>query len=106
MVVYEVNLEVERATYPAYYAWLCEHVREIVALPGFVQAQILEPLELDEIIVSAERQQVTASYLLTDETALQNYLKHHAPRLRQQGLDKFGNKFTATRRIFKITAEV
>ena len=42
MIVYEVNLFVQRAVEAEFRAWLRDHVAEILALPGFVDARVFE----------------------------------------------------------------
>lgn len=102
MIVYEVNLFVKRDIEGAFRAWLDAHVREIVALPGFLGAAVLDRIEppaaADEFVVCTQ-------YRLTDAAALQAYLRDHAPRLRGDGLAKFGDSFRAERRVLAAVAE-
>jgi hypothetical protein len=42
MVVYEVNLDVNADVFAAYRAWLDEHIGSMLALPGFVGAEVFE----------------------------------------------------------------
>ncbi len=44
-IVYEVNVEVETEIAAAYRAWLHDHIAEILALPGFVDASAFEVLD-------------------------------------------------------------
>ena len=44
-VLYEVTLRVERAIAGDYQGWLHGHVREMLALPGFLDARVSEVLE-------------------------------------------------------------
>jgi hypothetical protein len=41
----------------------------------------------------------TVQYKLASRAALDDYIKNHSPKMRQEGLDRFGTKFSATRRI-------
>ncbi|MGH8040693.1 MAG: DUF4286 family protein [Rudaea sp.] len=96
MIVYEVNLEIEAGSYVGYCAWLDAHVREILALPGFVSAEILECREPPP---ATGRHNLSVQYRLTDAAALDRYLREDAPRLRADGMTRFGGKFSASRRI-------
>lgn len=96
MIVYEVNLDVDAAIHADYRAWLDAHVREILALPGFVSAEILE---YRDPAPAAGRRSLCVQYRLTDDAALERYLREDAPRLRADGIARFGGKFSATRRI-------
>ena len=92
-VIYEVNLVPEPAIEGQFDEWLHEHVREMLALPGFIDATISREEQEDG---PAAR---TVHYELQDREALEQYLAEHAPRMRQHGIDRFGERFTATRRI-------
>lgn len=101
-LVYEVNLVVRRDIEAAYRAWLDAHVREILALPGFVGATVFERLEptagADEFCLSVH-------YRLRDSAALTDYLREHAPRLRADGIARFGDGFRADRRVLQASAD-
>ena len=90
-VVYEVTLRVRPAIATAYRAWLDDHVREIVALPGFLDARV-------SLVFCCH-------YRLSGAAAFDAYLRDHAPRLREDGLRRFGDGFTATRRVLEVVAE-
>lgn len=102
MIVYEVNVEVRAEACAAYRAWLAGHVREILALPGFVSAEILERCEPPPAEGTCA---FTVQYRLVDEAALRRYLDEDAPRLRAEGERRFGDAFTATRRVL-VPADV
>ena len=101
MIVYEVNIEVREDRYADYRAWLAVHVDEMLALPGFVAAEILEQREPPS---SEGTRALTVHYRLVDDAALRRYLADHAPRMREQGLRHFGDAFTATRRVLAVSA--
>ena len=43
MIIYEVNLTIDGSIYPQFSVWLKKHVKDILEVPGFVQASILKP---------------------------------------------------------------
>ena len=45
MILYAVELEMDASLREEYLAWLGGHVREMLALPGFVDAEILARIE-------------------------------------------------------------
>lgn len=97
-VVYEVNLAVDPMVEAEYRAWLAVHVHELLALPGFVDASIadvLEPATDDGWVPMCVR------YTLIDAAALDAYLRDHAPRMRAEGVARFGDRFRATRRVMR-----
>lgn len=99
MIVYEVRASVEDAVAPAYREWLGPHVAEILAIPGFHGAELL--VEDGE----PGRTVYCVRYHLADRGALEAYLRDHAPRLRADGIARFGTRFSATRRVSELVAE-
>lgn len=97
-VVYEVNVEVDAAAHEAYRAWLQDHVAEMLALPGFKAAKTFDVLEPPP---SAGRVGLCVQYVLQDREALEDYLRDHAPRMRADGIARFGDRFVATRRVLR-----
>lgn len=103
MIVYEVNLDVDAAVFSEYCAWLDRHVRHMLALPGFVSAEILE--RSDPPPPPGQRSLCTI-YRLASEADLNRYLREDAPRMRAEGVARFAGKFSATRRILAPAGDV
>lgn len=99
MIVYAVELELDAALHDEYMAWLREHVREMLELPGFEGAEILTRLEPP---APAARCVLTVHYRLRDRAAWEAYLAEHAPRMREAGLARFGDKVRASRQILRV----
>lgn len=97
MVVYEVNLAVEAEIAEAYAAWLGPHIAEVLAVPGFVSARWWD-VEAD---ADDGRVRWCVEYRLESREALETYFAEHAERLRGDGLDRFGGRFEASRRILR-----
>ncbi|MFZ5661813.1 MAG: DUF4286 family protein [Pseudomonadota bacterium] len=100
-VIYEVALEIDAAVAAAYRAWLDGHIREILALPGFLDATLYA---LDDPPPAAGRLALCVQYRLRDADALAAYLREHAPRLRAEGVARFGGRFEARRRVMTTLA--
>lgn len=98
MIVYEVNLTGARAIEAEFRAWLAGHVREIAALPGFAGAEVFERREPAP---GADEFALCTQYRLHDAAALADYLREHAPRLRADGIARFGDRFRAERRVLE-----
>lgn len=99
--VYEVSLDVDAAIAPDYVAWLRAHIDEICTLPGFLGADLHE---VSEPTPAAGRVALCVRYRLRDAAALEAYLHEHAPRMRADGLARFGGKFEASRRVMRVMA--
>lgn len=96
-IVYEVNIAVDAAVQDDYRRWLRGHIDEILSLPGFVGARMFEVLDPPV----AGRVSLCVQYRLTDQDALDDYLRDHAPRLRGDAMARFGGRFEAQRRVLR-----
>jgi hypothetical protein len=98
MITYVVELEMDATLRDEYLGWLADHVREMLALPGFIGAEILTRVEPPP---STGRFVVQVHYRLRDRAAWDGYLAHHAPRMRKAGLTRFGQRIHASRALFE-----
>jgi hypothetical protein len=100
VIVYEVNLRIERAIVPDFAPWLQAHVAQMLALPGFTGAELFE----EPAAADATHASWCCQYRLRDAGALERYLQEHAPRMRADGTARFGDRFSATRRVLQPLA--
>jgi len=103
MMIYEVNLVLGKEIESAFGAWLEEHMKEMLTFDGFEAATLLH--NTDETL-PPEKVEWTVQYRVRDKEALERYFKEDAPRMREDGLTRFGGSFTASRKIQKITREL
>jgi hypothetical protein len=94
MVIYEVNLIIKTEIYENYYSWLLQHIQKLLTFDGFNQAEI----GLVEQANTKEKH-LRVNYIIQSYQHLENYLKNHATAMRAEGVAKFGNQFSASRRI-------
>jgi hypothetical protein len=97
MVIYEVSVDVDVAIRAEYLQWLERHVAEILALRGFTGADVFDVLDPADAAVM----RICMQYRLVDDAALAAYLHHHAPRLRAEGIERFGTRMRAQRRVMR-----
>ena len=90
MVIYEVNIRIQKEIRQDFLPWLESHIQEMLTLPGFISANCFQ-IEEDPL-------QFCVHYFLKDLTALKHYLKHEAPRMRGDGLKTFTDKMNIHRR--------
>jgi len=98
--IYEVTVSVDRDIADAFDAWLAEHVREMLEIAGFLKAETFE-IEDDDV---GRVRRVTHYYLASEED-LENYLAGPANAMRQSGIDRFADKFVASRRVLRRREE-
>ncbi len=95
-VIYEVDVTVEAGRADGFDQWLTDHVAEMLALPGFLDAAV-ERVDSDDPAVLRR----SVRYRLKDRAALDDYLETHAARLRAAGVARFGDALRATRRVLE-----
>ena len=98
MITYEVDIEIDADVAAEYRAWLAAHIEEILALPGFSGASLATRIDPAP---AQGRVSLVVAYRLNDEAALARYLIEHAPRLREEGIARFGGRFAASRRVLR-----
>lgn len=94
MLLYEVNVRIAADRADAYRAWLAGHVAEMLAFDGFTDAEVWRDTEAD-----ADAARIVVHYRLRDRAALDAYLRDHAPRMRADGLARFGDALAVARRV-------
>ena len=102
MVIYEVNLAIDKDIYSQFEIWLKKHAREMLQFPGFIHANILKPE--NEAVFNKE--QLTVQYQLQNREALDSYFAQYPAKMREEGISLFKDKFSAERRIFEIKENI
>ncbi|MFK8017545.1 MAG: DUF4286 family protein [Gammaproteobacteria bacterium] len=90
-----MNLAIAEPRVTEFDAWLGDHVDEMLDLPGFVDATVFD--QSDESDTGLAKRSV--HYRLEDRAALERYFAEHAQRMRAEGVERFGEDMTATRRV-------
>lgn len=93
--LYCVEIEIDAELADAYAAWLADHVAEIAALPGVLEARWYQRLEPR----TEGRVGFRCDYHFASAQALEVYLTEHALRLRADGIARFGGRFAAQRSV-------
>lgn len=94
MVIYEVNLSVDNEIFQEFYAWLIPHVQKVLRFTGFIQSEV----GLVENQNDDNKYHLRVSYTLDSYEHLQQYLSQHAAEVRADAVEKFGAKYSASRR--------
>jgi hypothetical protein len=93
--VYEVTLCVDRELAGDLDSWLAAHVEEMLDVAGFVGADTYA-LDDDE-----DRVRRVTCYYVESDAHLESYLEGEAEERRQPAIDRFGARFSASRRILR-----
>lgn len=102
MLIYEVNLEVEDDINFKMAGWLPSHIDEMLKFKGFQSAHWYFRKPEDEGSENTNKTLWSIHYLVEDRKSLDNYFDNHAEKMRKEGIEKFGNKFSASRRVLNL----
>ena len=94
-VVYEVRLDISPKIRTEFLAWLRGHIAEMLSFNGFIDARIL----LGDTTVPND---ISVQYTLQDRESFARYEAEHAQRMRAEGLERFPEGLSATRRLWDI----
>lgn len=98
MYIYNVTSNIDKSIQQEWLAWIDSHIHEVLATGKFTSAK------LTEVLVEEEMGGTTYSVQYTANTRkdLDDYYAFHAPKLRNEGIQKFGNKMLAFRTELKL----
>ena len=102
LLIYEVNLEVDEDINFKVAGWLTEHINKMLTFKGFNMAQWFFRKPEDEGRPHINKTLWTIQYLVEDRASLDAYLNEHAPTMREETVNKFGDKITSTRRVLQL----
>ena len=93
MVIYEVNLRVENEVAEEFAVWIRPHIGEMLLNDGFQSAvwYYEEP--------ERGQQSWSIRYSVSSWKSLQLYFETKAHGMRAQAMDRFGDRFSASRRV-------
>jgi hypothetical protein len=102
MLIYEVNLEVDDEINYKMAAYLQEHLQQMLTFTGFRTAYWFFRRPEDEENAPQEKTLWTIQYVIDKREDLDDYLKNHAQKMRAETVEKFGDRFKASRRILNL----
>jgi hypothetical protein len=98
-VIYEVNVKAKNEIADEFFNWLNGgHIENMLKIEGFISARLTTP----DSPKDDEHKRFTCQYKLVSMEAMESYFKNHAAHMREEGIQKFGDKFTAERRVLTI----
>ena len=95
-ILYEVSIRVDGSIRADYFHWLRDHMTAMLAIDGFASADLFVDTE--------DENQFVCHYRLRDTAAMNAYLAGPAKEMRADGVTRFGDKFSASRRILSCEA--
>lgn len=101
MIIYNVTSNIDESIHEEWLSWIKEHIPQVLATGKFEKAT------LTKVLVEEDMGGVTYSvqYKTYSREALEAYYKEDAPKLRAEGLKKFGDKVLSFRTELQILDE-
>ncbi|WP_298768743.1 DUF4286 family protein [uncultured Shewanella sp.] len=98
MIIYQVELKIEKDIAKAYLLWLTPHMKKMMSFRGFLKVDFYEEITNED----EDNKSYTAIYHLASEADLQAYLSEHAQEMRDEGMKRFGNRCQAKRKVYYL----
>lgn len=95
MLIYEVTVTVDAAIEADFLEWLRAHIVDMAGLEEIQEARLFRSLEEDGDVV------FVSQYRMASRQAYESYLEHHAVRMRGDAKERFGDQFSASRRVLE-----
>ena len=97
MIIYEVNLSISKTIYKDFEKWLSIHIDKMLTFDGFNEYRIYNISSGD-----IDNKLLCVHYYVQTRKDLNNYFKNYSKSMKKNGLDKFGDNYTASRRILSF----
>jgi hypothetical protein len=102
LLIYEVNLEVDEEINYKMAAYLQDHLQQMLTFKGFRTAYWFFRRPEDEQNPPPDTTLWTIQYVIDSRDDLDDYLSNHAEKMRGETIERFGDKFKASRRILNL----
>lgn len=101
MIIYNVTLLIDDSIHQQWLEWIKNHIPQVLATGKFTEAK------LSKVLVEEEKGGTTYSvqYRAKSREALDHYKEFDAPKLKTEGITKFGDKMLAFRTELEIIDE-
>lgn len=99
MFIYNVTLKIDHSIHEEWVKWMREeHLPDVMRTGCFEKYQFVKLLEVDE----SEGPTYAAQYFAISKAQYNRYIDMYAAKLRQDGMNKWGNKFIAFRTLMEV----
>jgi hypothetical protein len=99
LIIYNVTTKVNWTIHEAWLPWMKEkHLPEVMASGCFTDMRFVRILETDE----TEGPTYAAQFHAATMEDYKHYIEHHAPLLRKDVMDTWGNNFISFRSLMEV----
>ncbi|REE27818.1 uncharacterized protein DUF4286 [Winogradskyella pacifica] len=100
MIIYNVTLNIDKSIHQEWLKWIKEHIPQVLATGKFKEAKLTKVLVEDD-----ETETYSVQYRAHSRDALNSYYAEHSERLKQDGLQRFGDKVLSFRTELEVVDE-
>ncbi|WP_353777191.1 DUF4286 family protein [Winogradskyella sp. 3972H.M.0a.05] len=101
MIIYNVTINVDDSVHDEWLNWIKLHIPQVLATGKFLEAKLTKVLVEEELGGTT----YSVQYRAKSRTALDEYYRDHAARLRQDGMKRFADKIVAFRTELEVVDE-
>lgn len=99
MLIYNVTIKVDESIATDWLQWMRqEHIPNIMNTGCFAEYKMVRLLEIDD----SEGPTYAVQYFASTMNDYQSYQLKHAPRIRKESIDKWGDRFIAFRTLMEV----
>jgi hypothetical protein len=99
MLIYNVTIKVDESIATEWLQWMQqEHIPNIMDTGCFSEFKMVRLLDIDD----SEGPTYAVQYFATTMDLYQDYQRQHAPRIRKESIDKWGDRFIAFRTLMEV----
>lgn len=99
MLIYNVTIKVDESIATSWLQWMQqEHIQRIMDTGCFTEYKMVRLLDIDD----SEGPTYAVQYFAPTMDHYQQYLRQHAPRIRKESIDKWGDRFIAFRTLMEV----
>ncbi|RTY90835.1 DUF4286 family protein [Flavobacterium sp. GT3R68] len=102
MIIYNVTINIHESVHDQWMKWMQEkHIKDVLATGKFTSARLVK------VLIEEEMGGITYSiqFITDSRETLQRYYDEDAPRLREEGLQLFGERMLAFRTELELISE-
>jgi phosphoribosylamine-glycine ligase len=102
MIIYNVTINIHESVHDQWLLWMqTKHIKDVLATKKFSSARLVKVLIEEEM----GGKTYSIQYTTDSKATLEKYYQEDAPRLRQEGLELFGEKMLAFRTELELVSE-
>jgi hypothetical protein len=102
-IIYNVTIKVAQAVANDWVKWMKEeHMQDLLDTGLFIESRLCRLLEQDE----SDGITFIAQYMCDSMEDYEEYLRRHAPTMRDKGIKRFGDQFLAFRTVMRVEGSI